>query len=299
MRKVPACRRLRERGYVKHDQPIPVAAAQLANHLGHHGRAHQLGGVRNGWATGEKDEIADVGMDQQVFQRSLPRQVIREPGSGLELEHMPEIGVAQIGVDQEGRVVHLHCEADREVESDRRLAGALVRARHRKRLPAVLAHLHEDLRAQELEGVGRCVDIYRSDSVPLQYARHDIDGPGARIRDPAGSTARHGCRGCRLLQRPEWGLLLRSGTQGALHCKGDLFHSDLQDGDLVQHRLEQRRQRLDEEVHAQEKDQREQRVRAGKEQGQAPLADAFPVRFDVGYRGQDRDGQCGRAPTAL
>ena len=146
-----------DRRHVEDDQSVAIAAAQLANHVRHHRRAHQLGCVRDRRAAGKHDEIADIGVDQQVLERRVAHQVVREAGPRLELQHVAQVRIAEVGVDQQRRVVHLHREADGEVERDGGLAGALVGARHRERLPAVLAHLHQDLRAQQPECVGRRV----------------------------------------------------------------------------------------------------------------------------------------------
>ena len=183
------------RRHVEHDETVAIAAAKLANHVGHHRRAHQFRGIRDGRTAGKHDEVADVGMDQEIFEGRVAHQIVRKAGPRLQLQHVAQVGIAQVGVDQEGRVVNLHGEAHCEVEGDRGLASALVGARHGESLPRVLSHLHQHLRSQEPKCVGRRVIAHRDHAMAFEHAGRDLDTPSARVGDVPWRAPRE--RGCR------------------------------------------------------------------------------------------------------
>ena len=134
--------------------------------------------------------MTNVRMYQQILDRRVADQVVREAGPGVELEHIAHVRIPEVGVDQQRRVVDLHREADGEIERNGRFAGALVGAGDRDGLPSVLTHLHEHLRAQQAERVGRRVVHHRRHAVALEYVRCNLYDTSARVLD--------------LFRQPDW-----------------------------------------------------------------------------------------------
>ena len=228
-------------------------------------------------------------MDQEIFEGRVAHEIVRKAGPRLQLQHMAQVGITQVGVDQEGRVVNLHGEAHCEVEGDRGLAGALVGARHGESLPRVLSYLHQHLRSQEPKCVGRRVIAHRDHAMAFEHAGRDLDTPGARVGDAVVACS-PGARLQELILAPgRTGLALASPRPMRAPSDGNLLHVRLQDRDPADYGIEQRGQRLREEMEPEEEDDPKHRAKPNEHQRSPSLAQLLPARFDVGYGGQGSD----------
>ena len=92
-------------------------------------------------------------------------------------------GVAQVGVDQQHRVIDLPGDADGEVDGCERLALATPRAGHSQHIPFVFLESLQHLRAQDIVGLGEVAGFQAgNDAIFPQHGIIQTDGLGLGIR---------------------------------------------------------------------------------------------------------------------
>ena len=128
-------------------------------------------------------------MDEQILDLCLAHQIVGQPRPWRELEQVPYVGIAEVGIDQQRGVVHLQQRRLHVVAADRALSQGPVRGLGQRPVDHLQAGPHRlfavgpqkgvlPLPARPLQPVGEALPL------PLQTLTNPIQAFGFHARAP-------------------------------------------------------------------------------------------------------------------